>query len=131
MDEAVGAALAYRGPLGLNFSFIENRCDLLLHPRLPEADAAEVATRLLQSAAAAYADFELDEIPVVADPAAAPALSAMGGRLLRRYCQGIWLKDGQPALYHHVDRFYTRLRDRAERRNVPATLTATESTRIA
>jgi len=35
-DEPIGAVIAYRGPLGLNFSYIENRCDLLLHPTLPE-----------------------------------------------------------------------------------------------
>src|SRR5205814_8955322 len=25
-DEPIGAVIAYRGPLGLNFSYIENRC---------------------------------------------------------------------------------------------------------
>jgi len=41
-DEPIGAVIAYRGPLGLNFSYIENRCDLLLHPTLPEADVEDV-----------------------------------------------------------------------------------------
>jgi hypothetical protein len=111
--------------LGLNFSFIENRCDLLLHPCLQEAEIASLVPPLLQAAAAAYAEFELDDIPIVADPAARSVLSAMGGRLLRDYAQGIWLRDGQPALYGHVDRFYSRLVDRAMKRGVqPATLTA-------
>ena len=123
-DEAAGAAIAYRGPLGLNFSFIENRCDLLLHPSLLETDAAAVTATLLQASAAAYGDFELDDIPVVADRAAAPALSRMGGRFLRDYCQGIWLKDGQQAMFHHVDRFYARLINRAERRRAQPALTA-------
>lgn len=123
-DEAVGAALAYRGPLGLNFSFIENRCDLLLHPRLSEADAAVVTASLIDASAAAYSDFELDDVPVVADRAAAPALGALGGRVLRDYCQGIWLKDAQPSLYRHVDRFYTGLLNRVEKRGTHTTLTA-------
>jgi hypothetical protein len=123
-DEALGAAIAYRGPLGLNFSFIENRCDLLLNPQLSDADAADVSTALMNASRAAYADFELDEIPVVADNAATPALRALGGQFLRNYCQGIWLKDGQPLLYDHVDRFYARLLNRVERRGVPSTLTA-------
>jgi hypothetical protein len=117
-DVPVGAALAYRGPLGLNFSFIENRCDLLLHPALSPADAAVVSESLTAAVLPAYADFELDDIPVVADDAAAPSLHALGGQLLRNYCQGIWLKDGQPQLYRHVDRFYTRLMNRVERRTV-------------
>jgi hypothetical protein len=115
-EQPAGAVLAYRGPLGLNFSFLENRCDLLLHPGLSAADAAVVGESLMAAALPAYADFELDDIPVVADEAAAPALYALGGQFLRNYCQGIWLKDGQPQLYRHVDRFYTRLMNRVERR---------------
>jgi hypothetical protein len=121
-DQPVGAVLAYRGPLGLNFSFLENRCDLLLHPELSQTDAAAVSESLMAAALPAYADFELDDIPVVADAAAAPSLYALGGLFLRNYCQGIWLKDGQPQLYRHVDRFYTRLRNRVERRNAVHTL---------
>jgi hypothetical protein len=115
-DRPVGAALAYRGPLGLNFSFLESRCDLLLQPGLSEAEAAAVSESLMAAVLPAYADFELDDIPVVADEAAAPSLYALGGQFLRNYCQGIWLKDGQPQLYRHVDRFYTRLMNRVERR---------------
>jgi hypothetical protein len=123
-DQPAGAAIAYRGPLGLNFSFIENRCDLLLDPRLSGADAAAVTDALMDASMAAYADFELDEVPVAADKPAEPALCARGGQFLRNYCQGIWLKDGQPLLYDHVARFYARLLNRIERRSVPSTLTA-------
>src|ERR1700681_953636 len=61
--EPVGAAIAYRGPLGLNFSYLENRCDLLLHPTLTESDAFSVVASLLKAASSAYRDFERDEIP--------------------------------------------------------------------
>src|SRR5437016_11298954 len=66
-DEPVGTAIAYRGPLGVNFSFIENRCDVLLHPTVPEAEVTGVVASLLNAAQAAYVDFELNEIPVIAD----------------------------------------------------------------
>jgi hypothetical protein len=122
-NEALGAAIAYRGPLGLNFSFLENRCDLLLDPMLSAADAAAVTPGLIEASMAAYTDFELDEIPVVADSASEASMCALGGQFLRNYCQGIWLQDGQAELYRHVDRFYTRLLNRAERRSVPSTLT--------
>jgi hypothetical protein len=114
-DEPIGAAIAYRGPLGVNFSFIENRCDLLIHPTLPESEVPGVVGSLLNACSAAYADFELDEIPVIADQIAAPALGKLGAELLRHYCQGIWLKDGQPRFYRHVDQFYSRLLGRNER----------------
>ncbi len=122
-DEPIGAALAYRGPLGLNFSFVENRCDLLLNPTLAESDVPAAVRALLKASAAAYTDFELDEIPVVTDQMAAPALSQLGAEFLRHYCQGIWLKNGQERLYRHVDGFYSRLLLRAERCNMQPSFT--------
>ncbi len=114
-EEPVGAAFAYRGPLGLNFSYLENRCDLLLHPTLPESEALGVVASLLKASATAYADFELNEIPVITDQIAVPALHKLGLEFVRHYCQGIWLKEGQPRFYRHVDRFYTRLLVRASK----------------
>ncbi|HTM02587.1 MAG TPA: hypothetical protein VL173_03715 [Vicinamibacterales bacterium] len=124
LPHAIGAALAYRGPLGLNFSFLENRCDLLVSPRLTPAEAADVTTALMQAAGPAYDDCALHDIPVVADQASASALLACGGDLLRTYCQGIWLEDGQPALSRYVDSFYTRLLQREQRHRIASTLTA-------
>jgi len=116
-EEPVGAAIAYRGPLGLNFSYLENRCDLLLHPTLPESEALGIVASLLKASSVAYADFELNEIPVIADQIAVPALQKLGLEFVRHYCQGIWLREGQPRFYRHVDRFYTKLLVRAERHN--------------
>jgi hypothetical protein len=116
-DMPIGAAIAYRGPLGINFSFIENRCDLLLDPALPQNEVPAVASALLGAATAAYSEFELNEIPVVADQSVESTMVGLGGEFLRNYCQGIWLKDGQPRLYRHVDNFYARMLHRTERRN--------------
>jgi hypothetical protein len=121
-DEPIGAAIAYRGPLGVNFSYIENRCDLILHPTVPESEVPGVVASLLNAAASAYADFELDEFPVIADQIAEPAMLKLGAEFLRHYCQGIWLKDGQPRFYQHVDRFYSRLLHRADRNTVQPSL---------
>jgi hypothetical protein len=114
-QEPVGAAIAYRGPLGLNFSYLENRCDLLLHPSVPESEALGVVSSLLRASCVAYRDFELDEIPVIADQIAVPALLKLGVEFVRHYCQGIWLKDGHPGFYRHVDHFYSKLLVRAEK----------------
>jgi len=119
-DEPIGAVIAYRGPLGVNLSFIENRCDLLLHPTLPDSDTEAVVSSLLNAASQAYVDFELDEIPVIADEIAATSLHHLGGEFLRHYCQGIWLKDGQPRFYRHVDNFYARLLQRMGKQEQPA-----------
>jgi hypothetical protein len=113
--EAVGAAIAFRGPLGLNFSYLENRCDLLLHPTLPYSEVPDTIACLLSAAYSAYHDFELDEIPLIADGIAADALVKLGAEFLRHYCQGIWLQAGHQGFYQHVDGFYSRLLARAEK----------------
>jgi hypothetical protein len=114
-DEPVGAALAYRGPLGINFSYLENRCDLLLSATLSQSEVPNVVSALLRASSAAYHDFELDEIPLIADEIATDALLKIGAEFLRHYCQGIWLKDGHPRFYRHVDGFYSRLLARVEK----------------
>ncbi len=118
-DEPIGAVIAYRGPLGLNFSYIENRCDLLVHPTLPDSEVSGVVSSLLKAAASAYQGFELDAIPVITDQIAATALTQLGAEFLRHYCQGIWLKGGDLRLYRHVDGFYARLLARSERHSSP------------
>jgi len=114
-EEPIGAAIAYRGPLGVNFSYLENRCDLLLHPTLPEGEVSAAAAALLTASAEAYKDFELEEIPVIAEEMATHVLYKLGAEFLRHYCQGIWLRDGHPRFYRHVDGFYTKLLARMEK----------------
>jgi hypothetical protein len=125
-EEPIGAAIAYRGPLGVNFSYLENRCDLLLHPTLPESEVSEAACGLLSACSRAYDDFELEEIPVIAEEMATHVLYTLGAQFLRHYCQGIWLKDGHPRFYGHVDGFYTKLLARMERQELQPALSGQE-----
>jgi hypothetical protein len=117
-SEPVGAAIVYRGPLGINFSYLENRCDLLLHPTLPALEVPGAVAALLSAACTAYQDFELEEIPVIADEMATESLLKFGAEFLRHYCQGIWLKAGHQGFYQHVDGFYSKLLDRASKQTV-------------
>ncbi len=117
-SEPVGATIAYRGPLGINFSYIENRCDLLIHPTTPAGDLHNVVACLLAAVLPTYKDFELDEIPLIADEMATEVLRKLGAEFLRHYCQGIWLKAGHQGFYQHVDGFYTKLLARASRQPV-------------
>src|SRR5882724_9412300 len=125
-EEPIGAAIAYRGPLGVNFSYLENRCDLLLHPTLPESEVSEAASALLSACSEAYGNFELEEIPVIAEEMATHVLFKLGVEFLRHYCQGIWLKDGHPRFYRHVDGFYSKLLARMERQELQTALIGEE-----
>jgi hypothetical protein len=125
--EPVGAAIAYRGPLGVNFSYLENRCDLLLHPTLPASEVPDTIASLLNGASAAYHDFELDDIPLIADEMATEVLLGFGAAFLRHYCQGIWLKAGHQSFYQHVDGFYSKILARAEKQEMLLSRAASES----
>lgn len=114
-DEVLAAALAYRGPLGLNFSFLENRCDLIMSPNLSSSEIEGAGTALLSAAAVAYENFELEDIPVIASEQVAPILTKLGAQILRYYCQCIWLKDGYARSYRHVDTFYSKVLSRSQR----------------
>lgn len=86
-DTLAGMALVYRGPLGFNFSFLENRCALILEPVLPQAQRATVIAALLSAAAETYAGFPPGFIPIVIDKAYAPEAHAVGAEYIRDYAQ--------------------------------------------
>jgi hypothetical protein len=112
----LGAALVYRGPLGLNFSFLENRTELLLAPSLSDIQIEGVVAALLAAAVACYGDFELEHIPVICNDAEVSSLVRMGGQFLRHYNRCIWLKDAYARAYRHVDNFYSKILQRADKR---------------
>jgi hypothetical protein len=107
-DAPVGAAIAYRGPLGFNLSFLENRCEVLLDPALTGDRAGSVARALVGMAAPAYADFRPGWMPLVVDAFLAPRRLGEGVRPLRRYAQAVWLRAGFLAAYRHMERRYQR-----------------------
>jgi hypothetical protein len=121
--ELLGAAIAHRGPLGINFSYLENRCDLLFNSNLSQSAMADVAGALLRASQELYEHFELEEIPLIAHEKATQALVNLGAEFLRTYCQGIWLKDGFSSFYRHIDSFYGRLLARAEKHALQHSIT--------
>ncbi|CAK0764266.1 hypothetical protein CCP2SC5_330031 [Azospirillaceae bacterium] len=107
-DCIVGAGLAYRGPLGLNFSFIENRLDLIVDSDLDRKMRADVARALLDASFQYYSDFELDWIPLVVDHA---LVDDFGHECLylRDYNQLIWITGGFKGFSVHLDKFYKKV----------------------
>lgn len=122
-SKPVGAAIAYRGPFGLNFSFIENRCDLLIDPNLNNETAESVCNALIENAARAYfnSDFPLkypdnvDYIPVMADDRCSDILKRFGAVLIRKYNQSIWLNKGFRAWSQRTEKIFQRVMDRERR----------------
>ncbi|MCA8996995.1 MAG: hypothetical protein KDA80_08415, partial [Planctomycetaceae bacterium] len=93
------AAIIWRGPLGMNFSFLENRCDLLA---VNEKSAREGLAAAWPTLCEFYDDFLPGFIPFVVAPEQARAILEIGAEEICQYTQSIWLRDGFPAWYSHV-----------------------------
>jgi len=112
--EPVGAAIAYRGPFGFNFSFIENRCDLLVDKNLDNNTAKAVCSALMYRASEAYFNADLDMvyplnyIPVMTDERCARILQNSGAQFIRQYNQSIWLKGAYSKWYKYVSQLYDK-----------------------
>lgn len=109
-SDPVGAVVAYRGPLGFNFSFLENRCDVLIQDGLTPEEEQRILFHLLKVAASVYQDFPPAYIPVVIDAARAPYLLQHGASLIRLYAQSVWLRPGFRPWYDHVESLYRRVK---------------------
>lgn len=116
-SEPVAALLAYRGPLGMNFSFLENRCHIIVNPEAQQQDVAAACSSLLNAAMPAYSNFEPDAVPVVIRAGHSAGLAAEGLEFARNYNQSIWTREAFPDWYRHVDAFYARLLTRMDRRS--------------
>ena len=117
-SEPLGAAIAYRGPFGFNFSFLENRCDLIIENDLNNQLRIEVCEALLKNAAKAYFDAELKlEYPlkhmvVIAENASTNALKHVVGQRTREYYQSIWLRSGFEKWKKYMENVYKRVSSR-------------------
>ncbi len=117
----VGAVMAYRGPLGLDFRFLENRCELLTHPTMSTSSAAAVAGALLRAAAPAYDELDLDRVPVIVDERTAAVLVEMGGEWKESCELAIILRSGYPDWCRHLREAHSHLlsnREDERRRSV-------------
>jgi len=115
-DTPVAALVAHRGPLGLNYSFIENRADLLAAPDCSPAVLNAATAALLDAAADTYADFGPEAFPLLADEPSAAALGQVGWRPVRAYCQTLWLRSGYARYQTHLHATFARVAERAERK---------------
>ena len=106
-NQPVACAIAFRGPLGLNFSFLENRCDLVLKPDLDLSESPVIFSALLSKVIDAYSDFAPEWIPITTETPLTGLPAVM--RPVRAYTQTICLRAAMPRFYDGLRGIYTRL----------------------
>lgn len=111
-SEPVAGAIAYSGSLGMNFSFLENRCDLLCDPSLEDSMRANICTNLLYLAGQYQHSLPLRYLPVTTDHNTGAVLIECGARLIRSYRQSIWLREAFPSWLKHINTIFHRVEQR-------------------
>lgn len=80
-----GVLIINRGSVGLHFSQIENAAEFIGNSVLPSADLSEVLGSLIQASKEAYADCELDVVPLLIKSSQAEQMSVPGLVFQRQY----------------------------------------------
>ena len=111
----LGTVIANRAPLGLNFSFLENRAYYIIDPELPIAVQESVLQSLNHAVFPVYRDFDLQVVPVVTNESVSKLLQLAGAEFQREYMQSTWLRDGFEEWYEHIDSFLRRIEHRASK----------------
>ncbi len=108
----VSAIIANRAPLGLNFSFLENRAYYITDKNLNSKKRAELLKVMNAVIKPYYSDFELQAIPIVADELTSQELQAQKAVFFKEYMQSIWLREGFATWYDHIYSFLAKVEAR-------------------
>jgi len=108
-SKVLGAVIINRAPLGINFSFLGNRCMILLDEQLNESSKETILLEVLSTIKNYYADFELGKIPIITDANTSIVLQKNNAEFLREYMQCIWLRAGFEQWEQHIDSFLSAL----------------------
>ena len=110
----LACVIANRAPIGLNFSFLENRAYFLVDASLDERTRSHLLAAMSQAIKPYYTDFPLGALPIVTDATCSQHLQKQGACFLREYMQSIWMRTGFELWYQHIWSFLERI----ERRKV-------------
>lgn len=111
-NSIIACVIANRSPLGLNFSFLENRCYYITQSSLKEPELLYVLAVMNNYAAQIYEDFALGSVPIVTDAATSSSLQKLGANFIRIYVQSIWLREGFSQWYEHIESFLAKIESR-------------------
>lgn len=113
------AIIMNRAPLGINFSFLENRAYYILDSDMPLNEKSDVLAEMNFHAKAHYEDISIGAIPIVTDPENAEAIQKQDAVLIREYMQSIWLREGFSQWFEHIDSFLRKIESRLKREMQP------------
>jgi hypothetical protein len=97
-----GVIIINQSSLGLNFSFFENSCELILRKDANAEALLNATGKLLHQSSELAGNLPLNYIPVLVDPAHSYIVEKLNGKLTKNYNLFIMLKGGYEIWYDHV-----------------------------
>lgn len=108
-QKIVACIVANRAPLGMNFSYLENRAYYILDKNLESADRRLVLHTANAVMKPFYQDIPLQAIPIVTDACTSSELIGLRAFFVRVYMQSIWLQKGFKLWDNHIHSFIDRM----------------------
>ena len=111
-NKIIACVLINRAPLGINFSFLENRAYYILDQNLSKEERFKLLKIINSTVKTYYEDIAIQAIPIVTDEKTAEALQEQKATLFKAYLQSIWLREGFMEWFEHIMSFLQRIKHR-------------------
>lgn len=115
-NKTVACIVANRGPIGLNFSFFENRAYYILDNNLSKSQRTELLPVMNSALKPFYSGFEFQKIPIATDELTSEILQTQGATFFKTYMQSIWMREGFAQWYEHIHSFLERIERRMNKK---------------
>jgi len=114
-NQPLGIAIVYKGPLGINFSFLKNASIVLVRDDIDKKLIEATMNNLLLTIAPVYKDFALNTIPVLTNKTCSQLLVKNGHTFFREYKKVMWSKEINTKCYDYIDNIYGKIITRINR----------------
>ncbi len=108
----VSCAIINKAPLGINFSFLENRTYYIIDKNIQTKERLNILKVMNAVIKPYFQDFALQSIPIVTDEATSTCLQNLNANFLREYMQSIWMRSGFAMWLDHIHSFLQKIEGR-------------------
>ena len=111
----VSCAIINKAPLGINFSFLENRTYYIIDKNIQTKERLNILKVMNAVIKPYFQGFALQAIPIVTDELTSAALQTLNANFLREYMQSIWMRSGFGMWFDHIHSFLQKIEGRKRR----------------
>lgn len=108
----VSCAIINKAPIGINFSFLENRTHYIVAEEAKAKERLDILKAMNAVVKPYFQDFALQFIPIVTDEVTSASLQTLNANFSRAYMQSIWMRSGFAMWFDHIHSFLQKIEGR-------------------